>query len=234
MLRFTLFGIPVGVHASFLLVVVFGPLTDAASAMLWLVAVFLAVLLHELGHALTARTFGAGGVHLVLYGLGGLTSFQPGRIGHGRRFLISAAGSFFGIVMGAGIIGLARVGVFDGWNDLAIDFLDYFVFAAFIWGVLNWIPIVPLDGGHMVLHLAAMVNEEKAPLIAQIVTWLAVAIVVPLAIWQQYYFAAALVGIFAFMGLRDYRAQREPADEAMPEQPDPRPQRDFDPPEFPI
>lgn len=209
MVRFKLFGIPVGVHLSFLIIVVLGPLGSIESAVTWLLAAFVAIMLHEFGHALTARAFGAEGIEVTLYGLGGLTSFRhPEKVSHWKSFLISGAGSAVGIVAGLGIIGLARLDVFDTWPDLSIDFLDYFIFVALVWGVLNWVPIVPLDGGHMTQHFIAIFNEEKAPLIAQIVSWTAVAIVVPLALMNGYQFAAILVVMFAFFGFREYQASR--------------------------
>jgi len=106
--------------------------------------------------------------------------------------------------------------------------------------VLNWIPIVPLDGGHMVEHLAAMFNEDKAPLIGQIVTWVAVAIVVPYAWVNGYRFAVFIVVMFAFNGLREYRATmaRRKARSRPPQDPQPAPPADptppQPPPEFPI
>ena len=59
-LRFPFFGVPVSIHLSFGLVVLFGLGSyrgwDLAA---WTGAVFVAVLLHESGHAFTAKRFGA-------------------------------------------------------------------------------------------------------------------------------------------------------------------------------
>lgn len=214
MLRFRLFGIPVGVHLTFLflvlLPVLWGQRLSAGAIAAWGAAVFLAVLVHELGHALTARAFDARGVNVTLYGLGGVTTYTHGAAGmsHGRSFLVSAAGSFVGIVLG-GIVWLARLQGFAEGAPPEIDyFFESFVYAALWWGMLNWIPIVPLDGGHMVESLAAMVDEDRAPMIGQVVTWIAVAIVVPLAIANGFQIAAILVVVFALAGLRDARAKQ--------------------------
>ncbi len=208
MLSFRLFGIPVGVHATFLLIVLFGRPQSVLDGVLWFSAAFVAILMHELGHALVARALGGEGISITLFGFGGLTSFSHGpNVTHGRSFLISAAGSAVGIVAGLAVIGSGRAGLLDSLPDNAITFLEFFVFAALIWGVLNWIPIVPLDGGHMVQHLAAVFNEDKAPLIGQIVTWISVAIVVPLALEYGFQFGAIIVVLFAAMGFRNYRAQ---------------------------
>lgn len=215
MLRFRLFGIPIGVHLTFgflvFLPVLFGQRLSAAAIAAWGFAVFLAVLAHELGHALTARAFDARGVQVTLYGLGGVTTYRHGRGGmsHGKSFFVSAAGSFVGIVLG-GLVWLARTnGLGEGAPPEIDYFLESFVFAALWWGVLNWIPIVPLDGGHMAESLAAMIDEDRAPLIGQIVTWTAVAIVVPLALLNGYQFAAIFVVLFALSGVREYRSKQE-------------------------
>jgi len=245
MLRFQLLGIPVGVHATFLLIVVLGPTNSAQAASLWVGAAFVAIMLHEFGHALFARRFGAKGVNITLYGLGGLTSYSHEEgMSHGRSFVVSAAGSAVGIIAGLALIGLGRLDVFVGWPDAAIEFLDFFVFVALVWGVLNWIPIVPLDGGHMAEHLIAVFSEEKAPLIAQVITWVTVAAIVPLALLNGFYFAAVIVVVFAAAGFRDFRARTvssetsvqpeveelKPAPPAPPTPPEP----PSTPPAFPI
>jgi stage IV sporulation protein FB len=237
MLRFRLLGIPVGVHVTFLLILVLGPRDSALSAALWVAAAFVAIILHEFGHALTARAFGGENISVTLYGLGGLTSFTHGRaMSHGRSFLISGAGSAVGIVAGLALVGLGRLNVFDSWPDAPVEFLEYFVFVALVWGVLNWIPIVPLDGGHMSEHFIAIFNEAKAPFIAQIVTWVTVGIVVPVAIKYGYTFGAAMIGFFAFIGYRDYKQRSQPP--ASEEDPRPAPPASptpqDPPPPFPI
>jgi Zn-dependent protease len=246
MLRFRIFGIPVGVHATFLFLALLGATSypgDYVAIAIWTGAAFVSILMHELGHALVARAFDARGVNITLYGLGGLTSYQQGRaMSHGRSFVISAAGSAVGIVAGGAVLVLVRNGVFDGASQPLAVFINSFIFTALIWGVLNWIPIVPLDGGHMVRHLVAVFNEDKAPLVSQIVTWLAVAIVVPYAWFNGFRFGVVIVLLFAFSGLREYRddvaAQKAARQPQAPVEPRPAPPADptppKPPPEFPI
>ncbi len=242
MLRFPLFGIPVGVHVTFLFVALLGATAyRGIDIAIWTAAAFVSILLHEMGHALTARRFGAQGITVTPYGLGGVTNYSHGAaMSHGRSFLISAAGSATGIIAGGAMLLLARSGAFVGAPDEVVVFGSSFVWTALVWGVLNWVPIVPLDGGHMVQHLAAMLNEEKAPLISQVITWITVAIVVPVAIMNKFDFAAIIVVVFAFSGLREYRAtiarkraRSRPSGDPQPAPPaDPTPQKP--PPEFPI
>jgi stage IV sporulation protein FB len=242
MLKFPLFGIPVGVHVTFLFIALLGATSySGVDIAIWTAAAFVSILLHEMGHALTARKFGAQGIAVTLYGLGGVTNYRHGaQMSHGRSFLISAAGSASGIVVGGALLLAARSGAFDGVSHEVAVFLDSFIFTALVWGILNWIPIVPLDGGHMVQSLASMVNEERAPLISQVITWMTVAIVAPLAYLNGYQFAAIIVVMFAFSGLREYRAKvdRNKAKSRPLADPQPAPPADptppTPPPEFPI
>ncbi|MEN8238663.1 MAG: hypothetical protein ABFR53_05610, partial [Actinomycetota bacterium] len=154
MLKFTLFGIPVGVHITFLFVALLGATAYRGwDIALWTVAAFVSILAHEMGHALVARGFTARGVNVTLYGLGGVTNYtHTGAMEHWKSFIISAAGSTVGIALGGAVWFAARSGVFDGGGHEVIVFINSLFFTSLVWGVLNWVPIVPLDGGHMVLH----------------------------------------------------------------------------------
>ena len=211
MLRFRLFGIPVGVHATFLVVALLGATAyRGIDIAWWTVAAFVSILLHEMGHALTARRFGASDTSVTLYGLGGLTTFRHGvDLGHGKSFVISAAGSFFGIVAGGAVFLMADRGVFDGASDTVVVLVNSFVFTALVWGVLNWIPVVPLDGGHMVQHLISIFDEERAPIISQVITWVTLGVLAPIAWINGYRFAVLILGFFAIAGWREYRDEME-------------------------
>ncbi len=232
-----MFGIPVGVHVTFLFVALLGATAYSGVAIAsWTAAAFVSIVAHELGHALVARSLGGAGISVTLYALGGLTSYHHGRpFTHGKSFLVSAAGSAVGIALGGAVYGLIRAGVFDGVPYELGVFIDSLVFTSLIWGALNWIPIVPLDGGHMVKHLISIVNPERAPLIAQVITWLAVAVLAPLAWAKGYRFGALIVVFFAAVGLREYRQQSTPR---QPPPPSPaenaEPVEAPEPPEFPI
>ena len=106
-MKFPFFGVPVSVHWSFLIVAFFGinRFDSAVEVGGWTLAVFVAVLLHEAGHAFTARAYGSADVAITLFALGGYTTWVPKpSMGPGKRFLVSAAGSAVGIAVGASLI----------------------------------------------------------------------------------------------------------------------------------
>jgi Zn-dependent protease len=132
---------------------------------LWLAGSLAAfTLLHELGHAVAARRAGAHAA-ISLDFLAGYTSFRPDPrrpIGRGMRAVISAAGPFAQIA--ASLAVLAAMGV----NPLSIDSVRQTDAAAAIWwagpmiGVLNLIPVLPLDGGHLALTAIEGVAGKNA------------------------------------------------------------------------
>ena len=79
------FGIALHIHATFLLALAWGAHTGyreggttaaAASGVAFVLAVFASVVLHELGHALTARRFGVGTRDIVLLPIGGVARLE--------------------------------------------------------------------------------------------------------------------------------------------------------------
>jgi membrane-associated protease RseP (regulator of RpoE activity) len=75
--------------------------------------------------------------------------------------------------------------------------------AGLLWGALNWLPILPLDGGNMAWHALEFVTPRYALRIAKgltIVTAMAV-IYLALNVWDNT-FGAVFVGIIALQGLR--------------------------------
>ena len=93
-LHFSLLNIPVRVHPMFWLMGLIlgsGGSRGLQPVVLWVVAVFVSVLVHEMGHALVIRALGVQ-PWITLYGMGGLTSHQGGRFRPQTQILVSLAG----------------------------------------------------------------------------------------------------------------------------------------------
>lgn len=195
MVRFRLFGIPVAVRpAFFLIAVLLGLSTASVSLMLaWVGIVFVSILIHELGHAFTARAFGAG-VAIELNGLGGLTSWgiEEGSLSPGRRAAVAASGSAVGVVFG-GLVWL--LGSASGpHHGIAGFVLTNLVYVNLFWGLLNWLPIRPLDGGHLLSSLLEKVAPRQAERVANVVFMITAVAGVIAAVYFHLTFAALLAG----------------------------------------
>lgn len=242
MLKFRFFGIPMQIHLSFLLIAFFGlGLFEGWELVPWTLGVLVAVLLHESGHAFTARAFGATGITVTVFALGGYTTWRPTRpVGPGSRFLISAAGSAFGIAAGLPIWIMDRQGALDGLPWFLDIGLWAFMLAALVWGVLNWIPVLPLDGGHMTQSLLEILWPSRASQIARGISVVVGGALILLAVRYEQYFLAFFLGFIVLTGLRSEPAAAppRPASPGPPEgkndEQSPQQARPAEPPEFPI
>lgn len=158
-LRFRFLGFPVRVHPWFwITAVLLGASTiDAGLQFLaiWIAVMLVSILVHELGHGLAFRRFGAD-ADLILYAFGGLAVPTMGISGRSRRIIVSLAGPFAGFAL-CGIIYGSNQGLHwatdangDAVNTRELAyFYDAMVMVNLYWGILNLLPIYPLDGGHV-------------------------------------------------------------------------------------
>jgi stage IV sporulation protein FB len=164
----TVFGIPIRIHLTFFLLLGWvgwaarDSVVDARRFMIFLLAVFGCVALHELGHALMARSQGVGTREIVLYPIGGVAKLE--QLPSGRvEVLIAAAGPAVNLVLAAllmlafGVVeqlvpgGGRGTSVLGGGNllfDLALANLILFGF--------NLIPAFPMDGGRILRAALSM------------------------------------------------------------------------------
>lgn len=210
MLRFQLFGMPVVVRGSFLLIAAFVGFIgvgDLARSVAWLVIVFFSILIHELGHAFTARMYGST-VAIELNGLGGLTRWgaPDGELTPGRRAMIAAAGSATGLVFGGLVWVVARQ--FDPYPPLTAFILENVIYVNVFWGLLNWLPIRALDGGHLLESFLEKVIPERAERVGRVVFIATAAAGVLIAIRLDLLFIAILAG---WMLLSEFAATGQPA-----------------------
>ncbi len=147
------FRIPIRVHPTFWLgMLLFGWNPDHPEIMfIWVVCGFFSILIHELGHALTAETFGWPTQILLYFGGGLAMSARYHNNSLGRSIAVSIMGP------GAGFLFLVVIMIVEqvlDINQLLINDYRFYAFAflKFMnlwWGLLNLLPILPLDGGQI-------------------------------------------------------------------------------------
>src|SRR2546426_1759467 len=80
--RLRLFGVPIRLHFTFLLLLVFlifigiGGKQTGLTTVIYVLALFASVLLHELGHALVARWYGLRTLEIVMFPIGGVSRLE--------------------------------------------------------------------------------------------------------------------------------------------------------------
>jgi stage IV sporulation protein FB len=123
-----------------------------AYLLVWVACVFVSVLVHEFGHVLMGKVFGARG-HIVLYSFGGLAIGSSALSNRWQRIAVYVAGPGAGFVLYGLIlvIYLAAEAQPDGFGERSLmhealwDLLQINLF----WGILNLMPVYPLDGGQV-------------------------------------------------------------------------------------
>lgn len=212
-LRFRLFNIPVSIRPSFLVIAAVIGFTASRSAefiLSWVGVIFVSILVHELGHALTARSFGSE-VRIELNGVGGLTSWTvpPEEFGPGRRALVAAAGSAVGVLFG-GLVWVfeAATGPYFGLAEFIVANL---IFVNVFWGLLNWLPLRPLDGGHLLESLLERFAPRHGERIANVVFFTFAAAAFGLSLWFQLLFVTLLSGWLLWSEFTRGRPRRKSA-----------------------
>lgn len=195
-LRFGLLGIPIRVAPWFWLAAVLlgWNLTAVGSQQgllltLWVGAVFLSILVHEMGHAMAMRYYGID-CSIVLYHFGGLAipAGNSGRGGFGRRrggneslrdIVITAAGPAAQLGLALAIALAVRLSghslrfevpyleyvlpLSDGRPiaSLPMELLTYFLLlTSVLWALLNLLPVYPLDGGQIARNVFTLFNPS--------------------------------------------------------------------------
>lgn len=172
-----------------------------------------AVLVHELGHAATARRYG-GKARIELVLLGGLTHHSYERpLSDGQRIAVSLAGTAAGVAAGLPI--LLLTGGTPGGPPLVALALRVFMFASLVWGVFNLLPLPGLDGSHVLDGVLRKVVPRQAATVLPIVTSVvALAAIVAAFVWLDAFAALWLLLIFgpelARVGERMRQGRDEP------------------------
>jgi Zn-dependent protease len=169
-------GIDLYIHATFLFVFLymgdFGHGSARAIASLFLIcSVFGSVLLHEFGHALTARRFGIGTVDITLYPIGGVARLQRMPRAPGAELLITLAGPAVNFAIATVVFALLLVGgVFLDLSWSFDSFLGQLLIINLGLGLFNLIPAFPMDGGRVLRAvLSTRLGRARATRIASTV-----------------------------------------------------------------
>ena len=176
---FSLFGVPVRLHFTFVILIIFlvvqdlGSRQSSSSYAIFLIGLFGSVLLHEMAHAFVGRRFGVRTTEIVMFPIGGLSRmermFKPS-----EELLVSLAGPVMNLLISFGIFGYMMY-MHQVVPILAADLVqptDANALARLAYGNLvlagfNLMPAFPMDGGRILRALLSFVRpEEEATRIA--------------------------------------------------------------------
>lgn len=171
-------GIDIAVHATFPLLIAWiaiaaiasgGTTGSALFAVVLTLAVFVTVVLHELGHALTARHFGIHTTDITLLPIGGISRLERLPREPRQELLITLAGPAVNVALAAVLaVAFALRGdlaqlpklVVSAAFDTPASFLAQLI-ALNLWlAAFNLIPAFPLDGGRVLRAILAARSRD--------------------------------------------------------------------------
>ena len=178
----TVRGIHIFIHWTFLLLIGWVLLVNFSSgnnieqlswSILFILAVFACVALHELGHALMAARFGIKAKNIVLLPIGGTASIEKFPANPRQELAISIAGPVVNIVIATllWLVLLPNTTFTETPKDISImhghDFIYNLRIVNIGLALFNLIPVFPMDGGRILRALLGFkLNYIQATTIA--------------------------------------------------------------------
>ncbi|MBU6447063.1 MAG: site-2 protease family protein, partial [Verrucomicrobia bacterium] len=171
--------------------------------LVWVGIIFVSVLFHEFGHALTAVIFKQK-TRIQLVALGGLTTFEGPKLKFWQQFIITFNGPLFGFFLFLIATALLQF----TWPVMMTKILKMAQYANLFWTIVNLLPVLPLDGGQLlriILEASFGIQGFKASLLIGAILSALFALYFFLI---RAYLAGAFFFLFAFQSFESWRRSR--------------------------
>ncbi|PHN03905.1 site-2 protease family protein [Flavilitoribacter nigricans] len=233
------YGIPIQLHWSFFLILAWIVYTVLTKKGYWdwhslgwtslsVFVLFFCVVLHELGHALTARRYGVKTRNILLLPIGGLAVLERLPDKPNQELLVALAGPMVNVGLAVFfsplllLLSNGKVQQIFGFilqsegNFFARNILpwEWFIFGLVALNltvaVFNLLPAFPMDGGRILrAFLSIRLKRIRATRIATFLGQLFAVILLALA-WEYENWAAGIIGVFVYFNATvEYRAARQ-------------------------
>jgi len=212
----TFFGIEVLVHWTFWILIIWVFLMHFQAGHGWwqgvwgalfVLALFACVVLHEFGHALTARQFGVSTKDITLYPIGGIASLEGMPEKPAQELAVGLAGPAVNFAIALVLWLYLETtgqtfelrGILNSHDMTQVPFLWNLLFANVVLAVFNLIPAFPMDGGRVFRALISFFTDRiRATRIAAGLGQLLAILFVFLGFF--YNFWLVFIGLFIFLG----------------------------------
>lgn len=177
----------------------------------WIAVVFVSVLVHEYGHALTARAFGYH-PRILLYQFGGLAMYEPYRYSRSKSILITLAGPFagfalLGLTLVFSIVAVPALKIDLSQHPVMNDVIYQLIVVNLFWGILNLMPVFPLDGGRICQDVCTWISPYRGRQIAVGIGMIVAGCIAAAALAIGEIYLAIMFGILAVQNLQLVQSQ---------------------------
>lgn len=209
---FSLFGVPVRLHFTFVLLVIFLVVTDlgakqsGGSYALFLLGLFVSVLLHELAHAVVANRLGVRTTEIVMFPIGGVSRLERMLL-PAQELWISLAGPIVNLVLASGIFGymLAQhqavaIQLSDLLQPTDTNVVARLAYGNLLLAAFNLLPAFPMDGGRILRALLTYVRPEDQA--TRIAAWMGRALAISMGLYGLVAqdFMLVFIAFFIYLG----------------------------------
>ncbi len=223
--RFSIFHIPVSISPFFWLIGSilafqfahsYNPSSDRLDPIAFaaaILAILISILVHEMGHAMVIRYVFGAAPFIVLHGLGGVTMHDrpyyyrtPRRLG---RIFISFAGPFAGFLLSAVCVAVMIIFAerFQEESYLTL-FLNVLFKIGVFWGILNLMPVYPLDGGQIFREICLQVSQRYGMQFSAGVSAVVAILLALLFFRMGSLFMPLLFGVLAYQSIQMLQTRR--------------------------
>lgn len=179
---------------------------DFLQMFIWVGIIFISILVHELGHALTALCFGRE-CHIELVAMGGLTQHDGKALSFWKQFLITLNGPVFGFLLGLAAYFIAQAPQITSLSLKA--FLISVKDINWFWTAVNLLPVLPLDGGQLLRILLEKLFHAKGVRWAFFFSMIAAFVLGLLLFLMHHLLASAILFLFAFESFTGFCKTRD-------------------------
>ncbi|KEO72468.1 site-2 protease family protein [Anditalea andensis] len=206
-------GIKVFIHWTFSLILIWIfftsmrsglSLIDTAWSLIFVLSIFLCVILHEFGHALTAKKYGIQTKDIILLPIGGLARLEKLPEDPKQELWVALAGPLVNVVI---FLVFSTIISLSGIQLVEMEYIQlrgstlllYIASANLILAIFNMIPAFPMDGGRVLRALLSLkMPRVKATAIAGgIGQALAIGFILTGIFYNP---ILVIIGIFIFLG----------------------------------
>lgn len=173
--------------------------------LIWIGVIFVSILVHEYGHALTSRYFGQK-PRIQLVAFGGLTYPEGPRLRGWREFLVVLNGPVFGFLLFLLCLFLLSTGFFE--NPYILYTLKIFTWVNLFWTIVNLLPVMPLDGGQLLRVVMESIFGAKGFKYAIFTSMLLSCAFSIFFFFIGYFLVGAIFFLFAFQNFDAWRKSR--------------------------
>ncbi|HLX59833.1 MAG TPA: site-2 protease family protein [Planctomycetota bacterium] len=213
-LNFRVFGVPARIHPTFWLAGLFfvGRTPNLYFLLIGIATLFVSILVHEMGHALCGKYYGDRSPSITLYIMGGY--YMPGSISLRRwkEIWMCLWGPLAGFILGALALGLSVAvnRALIPYSDMLDYVLDCAIWINILWGLVNLLPVFPLDGGQILREIVRWKFPRKTDATAYLISMVTAIVVAALSAAAAFKYGNGLYAalLFGSLAFQNYQLRR--------------------------